>query len=98
MHALNEAWAVRAAPEAELPLELLEDLQTVCLGDSLESRLGLRPGEGPASLERAAAEGASRWRAFVNGGRATAAQARVGDVACRSYEALWEQVASNGAR
>lgn len=96
MHALNEAWAVRAAPEAELPPELLEDLQTVCLGESVESRLGLRPGAGSGSLERGAAEGASRWRAFVNGGRATAAQARVGDVACRSYEALWERVASKG--
>lgn len=98
MHALNEAWAVRAAPEAELPPGLLDDLQTVCLGDSVESRLGLSPGEETGSLERAAAEGASRWRAFVNGGRATAAQARIGDVACRTYEALWEQVASSGTR
>lgn len=99
MHRLNEAWALRevASGDATLPADLYEDLHRVALAGSVEEKLGVSVPAPADGLQRAAADGAARWRGFVNGGRSTPAQARVGEVACRSYEALWEEVAAGDA-
>jgi hypothetical protein len=97
MHALNELQALRICAtdeEVRLPRELNDDLQRVLTHTEIGRRLGVENEDDEAALQQAALQGAARWNAFRNGGRASPNEARIADIAYRSYSLLYEAAES----
>ena len=97
MHALNELQALRICATDDgvrLPHELSGDLQRVLTETEIGRRLGVEDQGNTSALQQAALDGAARWNAFRNGGRASPNEARVADIAYRSYSLLYEAAGS----
>jgi hypothetical protein len=92
MHVLSQIRALQACLDGAadgIPAELESELRRLLGGVTSRARLGLQAESSRADIQAEAIRGVTRWRAFVNGGQATAAAVRVADVVAQAYELEW---------
>lgn len=92
MHRLAEVRALRACTAGvRLPEPLADDLRRLVTSTTLTARLGVDADADAAKRQRAAVDGARRWKAFLNDARTSPDQRAVALVVSRSYDLLWLQ-------
>jgi hypothetical protein len=98
MHRLAEIRALQewAAQGIELPVAFGQRLYKLVTGTDSAARLGLDADVAAEAVRNAAATEAAAWKAFGNDGRATPRQRWLADVACRSCEHIFLELARAG--
>ncbi len=92
MHQLAEVRALRAcAAGVRLPEVHADDLRRLVTSATLTERLGVEVQADAAKRQRAAVDGARRWKSFLNDARTSPDQRAIALVVARSYDLLWLQ-------